>query len=796
MENSPSSLEKNRSISSPQDLDFLSMIRPYLQFWPLYLLVVVVCLILMGFYIAMKRPLYPVEASILFLENKDSKSSMVDKMDIDFTGLNFNSVNVENELLLIKSREILYKAIEESNTFVDYSTPKGLRRAVWYRELPYTFSFPHDSIDKIRESYNFEVKDLGGRYVITLDNEEERIINVPSLPFSFVTKLGTVVMLKNEYFIPQQEYPEHVDVKVYSPLSMAMSMTKQLQVRKVDKQASVAILSYTCDHRQKGEAFLTKLVEVYNRERAIDKNITAQKTYDFINERINLIGKELGETERKLESIKREQGVIDLKDLGLAVMASKEAEKLRMSLETESHLMDYLLNFLKDNRKVYELIPGTVSIKSQNSNDQALSATLQAHNALILERNAILKKAGSNHPRLLSLNSEIEQSRQNIRSAVEVVRDGLKIQLKEIALQEKMYDKTVAQAPTFERISVDVERQRAIRSELYLMLLTRREQTSIELAASVESVRIVDTPLASGVPASPKKQVLYLVAVIVGLVLTTLSLFLIRLLRVKFSTIEELKKLTSLPILAQIPKIKSFNGQGEIMVKLKGSSMMTEVYRSLRTNINFVSPNVKCPIIMVTSTIAGEGKTFVASNLAVSLSALEKKVLIIGLDLRNPKLHRAFGEMDKEVIKQGISMLLADSSLNPEDYIVQLPDYPFLSILHAGKTPPNPPELLSRPRFRELIERFREEFDYVILDVAPVGPVVDSFTVAQVADVTLYVSRANYTNRRDLDYIHYLVEHQKLSNVNLIFNGVSESNSILRSKYGYGYGYGKELKEE
>ena len=454
---------QNRSVSTnleDKETDILSLILSYLHYWPLYLLLLFLFGVLAWLYITLQEPLYPVETSILFLENNDAgKSNAVDNLMLDLKGIGGGNINVDNELLILKSREIIKQTLEESGAYVDITSRSGIRTKVWYDEVPFNFALEDSALSRLLGSYSFEVECLsGGKCRITLSEEnDKKKIELDSFPSYFHTSQGLVIVRRNKNVSPSEEQPQHFKVSFSSPLMLARKYTLNgtLSAAKLDKQSSLAMLKVVFPHKKKGEDFLVKLVEVYNKQRAIDKNITAQKTYDFINERIKLIGSELSNTEMQLEEAKRKQGVIGVEDLGLAVGASQVTAKFRMELETEMKLMDNLLSMLNDPSKKYELIPGFASVRTgANAGASApLVAAIQAHNAMLQERNTLLKEASEEHPRLLAINSNIEQSRNSIRTAAEITRKELAIQLGDVKAQEKEYNATVAEAPTFERVT-------------------------------------------------------------------------------------------------------------------------------------------------------------------------------------------------------------------------------------------------------------------------------------------------------------------------------------------------------
>lgn len=777
--------EDNRALTEDDDeLNLLDLVLPYLKFWPYYLGAIVLCLGLAWLFISTQRPLYPVTTSILFMDEKDKQGSQTadDLLAQVTTGV--SNVNIDNEIQLIKSREMLEKTVRESRYYVDIVGKDGLGKKVWYGNLPFKISLDDTSLDHLKENASFTLSSLGGgKYRITL-RETGDTVDVDKIPGTYSVPFGLLTFEKQQPKDPSVILPSSLDVTIKDPLKVAVSlMTSQLTVERADKQSSVAKMSIQADDRTKGEEFLSKLLQVYNRERAIDKNATAQNTYKFINERIKIIGEELSDIEGRLAGVKQNQGVTSYSDLGVAVQGKAEARKAKAETTSKLNTVNYLLNYVKNSKNQFALIPSTLGLE-----DQSLAGAVQEYNKMIFERTNLLTTANETHPKVIAQNNVIEKARQNIIDAAEASKVGLEITLSGLEAQDRSYTGIIADAPAFERLAGDIERQRAIRNDLYLMLLTKREETSIQLAASIESARVVDSPLADEHPSSPKKPIIYLVGILLGIILTTLAIYIWRLTQTKIKNEGDIKDLTKLTILGSVPKLEK-DASTELMVQTHGNDYTTEVFRNLRTNLSFITGNKQPLVVLVTSTVPAEGKTLVVSNLAVSLSALDKKVLLVGLDIRNPQLARTFGV--KNVKKFGITDLLNDPSINTEEFIIPVEGYPNLSLLQTGTIPPNPAEILSRSRLDGIFAELREKYDYIVVDSAPCGPVVDTLVMSRVADATVYVTRAEKTEKKDFDYINYLSDAQKLPNVSILVNGVDFMVAKKRhGKYGHSYGYG------
>lgn len=766
------------------ELDLRELILPYLRFWPYYLGAIVLFFVLAWVYTSMQKPEYPVKSSILFVNDEGEKSSLNPNNMLTQLMLGGSDVDIDNEMQILKSREVLEKAIRESRYYVEVESREGLKPRVWYRELPFRISLDDTNLSKIDKELKLELTSTGdGKYHLSYPKKKEEVA-IDKIPGTYTTSFG---LLTFEAQTPSEKVPSLPSkffVTIFSPQARSVKMMeKGITVERAEKAGTIANLTIQTVNKEKGEDFLTKLVEVYNRERAIAKNAKAQHTYDFINERIKILGDELSSIEGRLAGVKRDQGITGYSDLGIAVKGKAEVQKLTAETQNKLNTVNYLLDYVKTTKNQYSLIPSTLGLE-----DASLAGAVNEYNKMIFQRTNLLTTANETHPKVIAQNSVIEKARQNIIAAAEASKVGLEITLKGLSAQDKDFTGKIEGAPAFERLAGDIERERAIRNDLYLMLLTKREETSMQLAASLESAKVVNPPLAEEKASSPKKPIIYLAALLLALLFTTLFVYLWRLTRTKIKTEADVKDLTRLTLLGSVPRLKDVSS-GELIVQTHGNDYTTEVFRNLRTNLSFVTQSKTPIVILVTSTTPAEGKTFIVSNLAISLSALDKKVLLVGLDIRNPQLARTFGI--KNVKKYGVTDLLNDPSLDPAEYYIQPKEYPNLTIIQTGTIPPNPSELLARRRLDELFSMFREQFDYVLIESAPCGPVVDTLVLSRVADATVYVTRADVTDKKDFDYINYLSDARKLPNMSIVVNDVNFSTAKKgKHSYGYGYGYG------
>ena len=529
---------------------------------------------------------------------------------------------------------------------------------------------------------------------------------------------------------------------------------------------------------QCGQDFINQLLEMYNRNTNNDKNEIAQKTAEFIDERISIISKELGSTEADLETFKRDAGITDLtSEAQIALAGNAEYEKKSVENRTQISLVNDLRKYLRGNE--YEVLPSNVGLQ-----DAALIGAIERYNEMLVERKRLLRTSTENNPTIVNLDTSIRAMKANVQATLEGTLQGLMITKSNLDREASRYSRRISNAPGQERAYVSIARQQEIKAGLYLMLLQKREENAIALAATANNAKIIDEAIADDTPVSPKRSMIYLIALVLGVGIPVGIIYLIELTKFKIEGRADVEKLTSVPIIGDIPLTDEKNDKnGSIAVFENKNNLMSETFRNIRTNLQFMLDNDQ-KVILVTSTVSGEGKSFVSANLAISLSLLGKKVVIVGLDIRKPGLNKVFHLSNKE---KGITQYLS----NPETDLMELVQPSDINknlfILPGGSVPPNPTELLARNGLDKAIEILKQNFDYVIMDTAPIGMVTDTLLVGRVADLSVYVCRADYTHKAEYTLINELAIEKKLSKLCTVINGVD----LKKRKYGYYYGYGK-----
>ena len=617
--------------------------------------------------------------------------------------------------------------------------------------------------------------------------EKEYQKHFEKLPAIFPTDEGTLaffqdvdsVTLQDGTKVPRLEKNvRHITATINKPMRVAKGYCSSLSIAPTSKTTSVAVISLKNSSLQCGQDFINQLLEMYNRNTNNDKNEIAQKTAEFIDERISIISKELGSTEADLETFKRDAGITDLtSEAQIALAGNAEYEKKSVENRTQISLVNDLRKYLRGNE--YEVLPSNVGLQ-----DAALIGAIERYNEMLVERKRLLRTSTENNPAIVNLDTSIRAMKANVQATLEGTLQGLMITKSNLDREASRYSRRISNAPGQERAYVSIARQQEIKAGLYLMLLQKREENAIALAATANNAKIIDEAIADDTPVSPKRSMIYLIALVLGVGIPVGIIYLIELTKFKIEGRADVEKLTSVPIIGDIPLTDEKNDKnGSIAVFENKNNLMSETFRNIRTNLQFMLDNDQ-KVILVTSTVSGEGKSFVSANLAISLSLLGKKVVIVGLDIRKPGLNKVFHLSNKE---KGITQYLSNPETDLMEFVQPFDINKNLFILPGGSVPPNPTELLARNGLDKAIEILKQNFDYVIMDTAPIGMVTDTLLIGRVADLSVYVCRADYTHKAEYTLINELAIEKKLSKLCTVINGVD----LKKRKYGYYYGYGK-----
>lgn len=753
----------------------------YFIYWKWFVLSVALCWAAAWFYLRYATPVYNVSATVMIKDDKKGSraSEMIALEDMGFLS---SAGSIENEMEILRSKSLIKQAVTALNIYATYTTQGHIGSRDLYTDSPILVEMSAADLNRLKSGFTFQVVlqpdstlnisgNIGGKDITT---------HIPQLPILLDTPAGTLTLSLRPYTPPI--FDETIYVSVTPPLQMAKAYLGALSIGGTSNTTSIANISIQTTNKLRGEDFVNKLIEVYNLDASNDKKLIATKTAEFIDGRIAIINRELGDTEAELEDFKRGAGLTSISDTRTFVQESSEYEKKRMDIGTQLNLMEYLREYIDNRANQDAVIPANVGV-----NDVSLSALINKYNEMMLERNRLLRTSSESNPVIIRKNNDLVAMRANIKSAINSVYNGLLISKEDVDRQASKYSSRIDQAPTQERALTGIARQQEIKAGLYMMLLQKREENSIALAATADNAKIIDAATANDSPIAPNYSLIRMIAVVAGLLIPVVIITLINFFRVRIEGHADVEKLTRLPILCDVPTNYTHSkDESPIVVKENDNNLMSEVFRSLRTNLQFIIGKEENKVILVTSTISGEGKTFISCNLGVSLALLGKRVVIVGLDIRKPKLAEYFGFEQKHL--QGITSYLADDSTDLHSLLLHTQASANLWILPSGTVPPNPAELLSRPALDKAIGQLAQEFDYVILDTAPVGMVSDTLIASRVANASLYICRADYSYKSDFEMINELKKENKLPEMALVINGVD----MKKKKYGYYYGYGKK----
>ena len=695
--------------------------------------------------------------------------------------------NFDNEVEILKSRTLIKKVVSHLNLYINIAQKQPFGYDIpLYKDTPFDVFMTAEEADKLDENILLDLTydtlgKLSAEVSYTQDNEKQKAQkSFDKLPAILPLPIGVITISgRDSLSIPTE--PIKLKVTISKPTAVAIGYSSALTIEPTSKTSTIAAVSLKNTNVQRAIDFINDLIAVYNIDTNTEKNEVAQKSADFIEERIGIINNELGTTENELAAFKQRAGLTDLSsDAQLALQESSKYEQQYAENATQINLVTYLRDYINNPDNNDEVIPANVGLSDVN-----LASAIEKYNNLVVERKRLLRTSSESNPAIINLNTGIEAMRHNVKTTVNSVLKGLQITRNNIDRQSRKYESRISNAPKQEQEFMTISRQQEIKATLYIMLLQKREENAITLAATANNGRIIEEPIPGGI-VSPKGKLIYIIALVIGIGIPISIIYLLNLLRFRIEGHTDVEKLTTVPIIGDIPLTDAGkNGTPTIAVRENDNNIMAETFRSLRTNLLFIMGDPDKKVILVTSTISGEGKTFMASNLAVSLALLGKKVILVGLDIRKPGLNKIFHLSHKE---KGITQYLAAPQSTDLHALIQPSGITSnLDLLLGGPIPPNPTELLARQSLEDTISTLRKEYDYIVLDTAPIGMVTDTLILSRVADASIYVCRADYTHKTDYQLINELQEHHRLPNLCTVVNGID----MKKKKYGYYYGYGK-----
>ena len=761
-----------------KDINIRELIKPYLDRWLWF--VVGAFLALLGGYLFIKlsTPIYRTETTILVKDAKNNKLPEGASGLFDLSGIGGMNVNsIENEIEILKSKKLIEQVVKDLGLTAEVYQEAAFTKKELYKDTSPVII----NVIGEKNSASDEQKKLD---ILLEIKGSELILSSDKMPDIIRTTYNKTISLPNANIIIQKnpdykgEKIEKLLLKVYDTERIVNYYREILSIAPKDKDATVIGITLDLPIKAKTQDFLNKLVVVYNQDAINDKNSESKKTKDFIDERIAIIAKELGDVENEKQSFKTENQITDIATetkINLETNAQARARQLEVDsqLELTNALMDYL-----SKQGDYQILPNNIGLS-----DASAGNVINSYNQLIIERNRLLENSTAQNPVVIDITKKINSMRFSVMETLSKNRTGLQLERNKYLEEQGKLMSRISKVPTQEKLFRSIERQQQIKENLYLLLLQKREETQLSLAVTAPKAKIVDYAHSTEKPVAPKKLIIMLAALLVGIVLPFGVIYIKELLDNKIKTKHDIEKLSQTVVLAELPKIRK--GESDIVGR-NDLSPMAEAFRILITNMNFMIPKKeKGKVVFVTSTIKGEGKTFASVNLALTLANPNRKVIIIGSDIRNPQLQR----YDKNSrVYMGLTEFLYDENVTLDKVIHQSNMNPHLDVIYSGAIPPNPTELLTNGRYQILLETLKPLYDYIIVDTAPLMLVTDTFLFADLADTTLYVTRSNYTEEKLIDFANKNIKANKIKNVGFVLNDVSKSNLGYGNKYGYGYG--------
>lgn len=757
-----------------ENIDIKEEILKYASHWRWFVLSAFVTLVLAFLYLRYAENKYPSHTTILIKDDKSQTNQLAAFSELDMFG---GGKVIDNEIEILKSRTLSEITVDSLDLNISYYTEGSIKRTEIYKSSPVIVRDLNgtDEDSFVPRYYTVELSKKG--YIISNESSGE----IGEFQFGQQVKdngISFIIAKKNLSKQEELERQNKIGISIQSKKNTVESLRNNLVVEPTGKSSSVLKLSIILANSEKGADFLNHLVAIYNEQSIFEKRKVSKSTADFISNRLDIIAVELGDVEKNVEQYKSNNQIADLEtEVKLSLEKLNSFQKSVVENEVEIKITQDLINYLKSS-DTYDLIP---------ANYAQGNIVVDEINKMIIERDRLLRSprgATENNPKIVEAGTQISELRANVLNSLNQQLSTLKIARNDLKRKESEINTKIAQTPRQEREFRIIDRQQKVKEALYLYLLQKREETNISMAATELNAKVIDKAIPVKYAVSPKKSIIMLAGLIIGLLIPFVIIYLINLLDTKIKSRLDIEGKTPIPFLGDVPSSDTPNQ----LIDINSRSSSAEAIRIIRTNLEFMlhKQEGKSKTIFLTSTFSGEGKTFVSANLAATIALSGKKTILVGTDLRNPRISDYINSPEK-----GVSNYLTNTNTTIDGFISKVDGFKNFHILPAGTIPPNPAELLMGDKVTEMFAYLKENFDYIIIDTAPVSLVTDTLLIAKYADSFIYVVRANKLDKKMLEIPEGLYRENKLPNMSILLNDTDSTKG-----YGYGYGYGKTMKDE
>ena len=774
-----------------KEFDLKGILYQYLKYWQWFVLSVIVLCSFAFIYLRYSIPQYSATAKIQILEEKGSGSELSALQDLDF--LSGTKTKIEDEVELLKARGNFIQVVNKLKLNIRYFVLGNIRDTELYGgDFPFTINLISEDSISNKSKHSFFI-DLDSDNSFEYSEDEESPFKRYDFGSKVKTKIGDLILIPDVGIIKKYK-DKRIRIEISPATLIASGYRNKVLVSPADKMSNIINISLTDPNRQRAIDVINELILTNNANAVADKKAIADRTTKFINDRITEIYSNLSSVDQSEESFKESRGIADLGsqssvNFNQSAASERQLQEANIQLNIASSMKDLI-----SDQEGYDIIPTNVGL-----NDSGISNAAQRYNELVAQRNRLLESSNEKNPVIVKLDQQLESLKRGMQSSLNNVTNNLDLQVNSLSKQLSQINSRIYATPGNERALRDISRKQQTTESLYLYLLQKREESQITFASAAPKSKIVDQAYSESQPVSPKPKMVYLVALIFGLFIPFSIIYAKDLLDNKIHNKLDLEKIAGdIPVIVEVPKLGKKDHR---LVKKEDRSVLAESLRILRTNLNYIQRSHQSPrdnIIFVTSSVPGEGKTFISSNLAAIYANTGKKVLLIGADIRNPKLYDFFatdemiqdGKMKpRRSTKDGLTEYLVNPDLKVQDIAVPAQvNENAIDIIFSGKIPPNPTELLMNERMEELFKTVSELYDYVVVDTAPLMVVTDTVLISEYASQILYVVRAGVTERKVLDFPMKLKKEGKLKGLSFVVNNVKQTNLGYGGKYGYGYG--------